>query len=101
MAEITVLKDKAQLKLGSAMVVEAEGKKYALYNVDGKFYATINECPHRQGPLGEGVVDGENVICPWHGWQFNVKTGVSPVNPAAKIETKKVRVEGDAIVMEV
>jgi nitrite reductase/ring-hydroxylating ferredoxin subunit len=69
----------------------------ALHNVDGEFFATDNVCPHKGGPLGEGVLEGDNIVCPWHKWKFNVKTGVSPVNPQAKIETFEVKVEGDDV----
>ena len=96
--EVTKVKD---LKEGQAKVASAGGKDVALFNVDGKFHACENTCPHKGGPLGEGMLDGDVVTCPWHGWRFNVKTGVSPVNPAAKINTLKTKVEGDKVLVEV
>ena len=47
----------------------------ALFNVDGRFHAVSNRCPHRGGPLGQGFVDGAEVSCPWHNWTFDVTTG--------------------------
>jgi nitrite reductase (NADH) small subunit len=52
-----------------------DGREIALFNVDGKIYALDNSCPHMGGPLGEGELKGCIVTCPWHGWQFDVKTG--------------------------
>lgn len=82
---------------GTAKVVQVNGKDVALYNIDGHFHATSNVCPHQGGPLGEGIVEGSTVICPWHAWAFDVRSGVSPVNPRAKIETYPVRVSGQDV----
>ena len=86
---------------GSAKRVEAGGKEIAIFNCDGTFYATSNICPHQGGPLDEGMVEGTTVVCPWHAWTFDVCTGVSPVNPRAKIETYPVKVEGNDIYISV
>ncbi len=91
----------SDVKPGNSKVVNAGGKELALVNVDGSFHVTENACLHRGGPLGEGTLDDSVVTCPWHGWKFNVKTGVSPVNPAAKIQTYKVKVEGEKVLVEV
>ena len=77
------------------------GRQLGLFNVDGKVYCLDNTCVHQGGPLGEGMVDGKVVTCPWHGWQYDVTTGVSPVNPAAKVETFNCKVEGDAVFVEI
>lgn len=89
------------MKDGEARVVEANGNAIALYRVNGEFFATTNTCIHKGGPLGEGFLNDDVITCPWHGWQFNVKTGVSPVNPAAKIETYKVHVKDGEVFVEV
>ncbi|MBI4175608.1 MAG: Rieske 2Fe-2S domain-containing protein [Candidatus Aenigmarchaeota archaeon] len=90
-----------ELKPGSSKTVSVKGQEIALHNVGGNVYATTNTCPHRGGPLGEGSLNGEVVTCPWHGWQFDVKTGVSPVVPTAKVQTFQVKVEGDRILVDV
>lgn len=56
-------------------VVEAGGRTIALFNVDGVLYAMTNVCPHDGGPLGEGILQGTVVTCPWHGWPFDVTCG--------------------------
>src|SRR5258706_11630502 len=91
----------ADVAPGSVKRVEAGGKEIALYNVDGTFYATSNICPHQGGPLDEGMVEGTSVVCPWHAWAFDICTGVSPVNPRAKVETYPVKVDGSDVYISV
>jgi nitrite reductase/ring-hydroxylating ferredoxin subunit len=68
----------------------------AVFNVAGRFCATQAKCPHRQGPLNEGKLDGSTVTCPWHGSQFDVCTGAVLRGPAADpLKTYRVIVEGE------
>jgi NAD(P)H-dependent nitrite reductase small subunit len=91
----------SDLAPGSTRMVEANGREVALYNVDGKVYASTNICPHQGGPLAEGILEGTSIICPWHAWAFDVCTGLSPVNPRTKVETYEVKVENDDIFVSV
>lgn len=100
MVEFVAVAKKDELKPGEAKVVDVNGRQVALYNVDGEFFATDNTCLHRGGPLGEGFLDSEIITCPWHGWTYNVKTGVNPVNPQIKVETFEVKIEGDEVKVE-
>jgi nitrite reductase/ring-hydroxylating ferredoxin subunit len=88
------------LSTGEGKVVNASGKEIALFNVDGTFYAIGNTCVHRGGPLGEGELEGNVVTCNWHGWKYDVTSGVSPVNPAAKVPRYRVEVQGNDIFIE-
>jgi nitrite reductase (NADH) small subunit len=85
---------------GQGRVVDADGKNIALFNVNGTYYATDNNCPHRGGPLAEGDVDGAVAICPWHGWRWDVTTGANVNNPAVKVACFLVTVEADGIFVE-
>ena len=85
------------VKPGSGMVAEVNGKAIALFNVEGKYHAIDNTCVHRGGPLGEGDLEGEVVTCPWHGWQFNVATGACVNNPAARVTSYQVQIDGGDI----
>ncbi|GAB1423617.1 nitrite reductase small subunit NirD [Thauera terpenica] len=73
--------------------------KLALFKVGEKFVATNGLCPHADGPLAEGEVDGDLVTCPWHGWSFCLKTGVSPDDEAMVLQLYEVRVEGDDVLV--
>lgn len=86
---------------GSCKTFEADGKKIVLYNSDGELYATTNTCAHQGGPLGDGLFDGSVVTCPWHAWQFDVRTGEAIFDPGKKIDTYPVHVHGDDILVEV
>lgn len=85
---------------GTVRMVEVNGKEIAVYNVGGKIHATTNICPHQGGPLAEGMLEGTTIVCPWHAWTFDVRTGTSPVNPRAKIQTYPVKVEGKDIYVD-
>ncbi|MCH8873871.1 non-heme iron oxygenase ferredoxin subunit [candidate division KSB1 bacterium] len=87
---------------GQGKMVEVSGKKIALFNVEGSFYAIDDTCTHRGGPLSEGTIEGEEVECPWHGAHFNIKSGTVTNPPAATGVTKyNVRLNGDDIEIEV
>ena len=86
--------DLSEIPAGTVKEVEANGKKIALANIDGLFYAIDNTCVHRGGPLGQGFLEGDLVECPWHGWQYNMKTGQCAFNPAARVPAYEVKTEG-------
>ena len=86
--------------VGQGRVVEADGKDLALFNVDGTFYAIDNACVHRGGPLGEGDLEGRIVLCPWHAWRWDVKTGANVNNPAVRMTCFPVSVDGGRIFVE-
>lgn len=90
-----------ELAPGNGMVAEVNEKTIALFNVDGTFYAIDNTCIHRGGPLGEGELEGEVVTCPWHAWEYNVKTGVSVNNPSACVATYPVIIEGHEVKVKI
>jgi len=97
MANFVKVADVSELAPGTAKMVEVMGKAIALFNVGGAIYATDNTCLHQGGPLGEGELMGEVVICPWHQWEYNVRTGEVVGNSPLKITTYPVQVEGSDV----
>jgi nitrite reductase/ring-hydroxylating ferredoxin subunit len=84
------------LKPGQAQLVTLNGEGVAVYNVDGRFYATQDACTHADGPLSEGDLDGTTVVCPWHGSCFDVTDGRVTCGPATRpVKTFRVVVEGE------
>ncbi|HEX5105740.1 MAG TPA: Rieske 2Fe-2S domain-containing protein [Pirellulaceae bacterium] len=73
----------------------------ALFNVDGQFYALDGICPHQGGPLGKGRLAGCIVTCPWHGFQFDVRTGQHQTSKSLVHPTFPVKVEGGGVFVEV
>jgi nitrite reductase/ring-hydroxylating ferredoxin subunit len=88
----------SELPEGGSKVVYAAGEQVALFNIGGRLYAIANRCPHANGPLGEGQIDGTTVTCAWHASRFDLKTGAPLAGPAVKpVPTFAVRVDGGEI----
>ncbi|HLQ50349.1 MAG TPA: Rieske (2Fe-2S) protein [Terriglobales bacterium] len=86
---------------GEAREFTCSDKMICVANIDGTLTAMDNVCLHRGGPLGQGVVDGGKVICPWHGWEYDAKTGEASHNPAAKVAVYPIKVEGENVMVEI
>ena len=87
---------------GSSKVVQVGEHVVAIFNVEGRLHAIDNTCPHQGGPLGEGYLEDDAIVsCPWHGWTFDVRTGVSPIDPEMKVTCYRVRVESGDILVEI
>ena len=91
----------ADVPPGAGRCVTVVGKEIALFNVDGTFHAIDNTCLHRGGPLAEGELDGTVVTCPWHGWQYDVTTGVNVTDDTEGVQRYDVRVEGGEVLVAV
>ena len=97
MAEFVSVANVADIAPGQGKTAVVNGKDIALYNVDGTFYAIDGICVHRGGPLGEGELQGKIVTCPWHQWTYDVTTGTSTLNPAAKVACYETKIEAGEI----
>ena len=97
MAEFVKVAGLSDLAAGSCKAVEVGGKTIALFNVDGEVFALDNTCLHQGGPLGEGMLEGDVVTCPWHMWEYNVRTGEKVGTPSMKVARYEVRLEGNDI----
>jgi nitrite reductase/ring-hydroxylating ferredoxin subunit len=82
---------------GTAQQVTVDGRWVGLFHIDGAYHAVDNLCLHRGGPLCEGALAGTVVTCPWHGWQFDVTTGVLMQDPTVGVSHHETRVAGDEI----
>ena len=98
MPEFVKVASASDIPPGEMLIVEVGGEEIAIANLDGDFVAFQNACTHRQGPLGEGILTGDVVECPFHAGQFNVRTGgvVAPP-PSEPLRTYAVQVEGDDV----
>ncbi|ABU58779.1 MULTISPECIES: non-heme iron oxygenase ferredoxin subunit [Roseiflexus] len=96
--EIVCVAAAGDIPPGSMIYVEIDGLPIALANVDGVIYAFSDSCRHEGGPLSSGVLIGETVTCPWHGWTYNVRTGKAIVPPIGiRIPTYETRIDDDSI----
>ena len=90
----------AEVPDGRPEVFEIEDRHIAVYRLDGAYYAIEDICTHDGGPLAEGEVEGQEVICPRHGARFDLKTGAATCMPAiTPVESYPVRVEGDDLLI--
>jgi len=102
MAEFVKVAKTNEIESSGGKSVEVNGRKIALFNVDGKFYALDDMCTHRGGPLHEGQVDGTTVTCAWHGATFDITNGKNLTPPAMQpVASYPCRVTGDDIEVEV
>lgn len=96
-------------RIASTSELPAEGKAVeftvgerviCVANVAGEYSAMDNVCIHRGGPLGQGIVEGGKIVCPWHGWQYDLKTGEASHNPNAKVAVYPLKIEGDNVMVD-
>jgi nitrite reductase (NADH) small subunit len=78
---------------GTVTMVQAGQEEIALAHCDGGFYAVQHDCLHLQGPLGQGTLEGCVLTCPWHGWQYDVRSGKNEFDLAIQLRTYDVQVE--------
>lgn len=104
---------------GERIIVDIEGVEIAVFNVDGEYHGLLNYCVHQGGPIAEGLVsgsvtcemsgddwelsyeaEGERVACPWHGWQFDIRTGRHEDSSEYRIPTYEVLNRGGELYIE-
>lgn len=90
-----------ELPSGAVREVEAGETSYAVCNLDGKLHCLEGICPHAGGPLGQGTLDGNFIVCPWHGFEFDCRTGVNDMDEDMQVKTFPVVVREGEILIEV
>ena len=102
MAEFVKAAKTDEIAPGQSKMLEVNGKKIAIFNVAGSFHAIDDTCSHRGGSLSQGMIEGENVTCPWHGAVFDIRSGEVLGPPAPKgVARYNVRVDGVQIEVEI
>jgi nitrite reductase/ring-hydroxylating ferredoxin subunit len=86
-----------ELAPGELAEVIVDGVPVAVSNVDGAYHAVSNVCPHAGGPIGDGSLAGHTVVCPYHGWSFDVRDGRCFVDEESSIATYEVKVTDAAV----
>ena len=72
----------SELPNGERLFIEVGGKALVIFNIAGNFFAIGDVCTHDDGPLGDGDLEGFNIVCPRHGGEFSVRTGQAMQMPA-------------------
>ncbi len=86
---------------GSVMEAEKDGNTYAICNFNGDLRAYDGVCPHAGGPLGQGTIEGNHLVCPWHAWEYDCLTGVNDYDPTVTLAAYPVKVEGGEILIDI
>jgi nitrite reductase/ring-hydroxylating ferredoxin subunit len=104
---------------GGRVVVDVDGLEVGIFRVDGTLYAWENRCAHAGGPVCQGVMmnrvveqldddrrslgddfaDELHIVCPWHGYEYNVRTGQHPADPRARLRPIEVEERGGEILV--
>lgn len=88
-------------KPGEVTEAEVNGIPVCVANVNGRLCALNNICPHRGGPLGQGWLEGEAVVCPWHSWAFDTRTGEALPPDKGHVDMMQLKVEGEDLLIEI
>jgi nitrite reductase/ring-hydroxylating ferredoxin subunit len=91
----------SELEASPLLEVMVDGNPYAICLAQGKVFAINGTCPHQGGPLGQGVLTGTKVMCPWHAWEFDCRTGENEYEPDDSVQTYPVQVVGGDILIDV
>jgi len=91
----------ADLPPGQVKEILVGQQPYAICNFAGVVYALDGVCIHEGGPLGQGQLDGAKLVCPYHLWEFDCRTGAYDFDPTQGVATYPVRIEDGEIVVEV
>ena len=87
-----------EVKVGERLFIEIDEKPIVILNIEGQLYAIADVCSHDDGPVGEGTLEGFEIICPRHGARFDIRTGKVLALPAfVDIPAYAVRLVGDQI----
>ncbi|MFI0372939.1 Rieske (2Fe-2S) protein [Actinomadura sp. 1N219] len=110
----------AELADGDRLVVDVDGTEIGVFRIDGALYAYGNYCVHAGGPvcqgmvinrvtepldaekrsLGEAFSDDVHIVCPWHGYEYDLRTGAHPGDPRVRLRGYQVFEQGGEIVVE-
>jgi nitrite reductase (NADH) small subunit len=85
---------------GQAAEMTVGDRVICIANVNGTVSAIDNVCLHRGGPLGQGVIEGGKIVCPWHGWQWNPTTGEAAHSPMVKVAVYPLKIEGEDVLVK-
>ncbi len=101
MSELIKVAEAGDVLENSAILVQVKGRPVALINKGGEYFAVDNACPHEGESLSQGDVEGDHVVCAYHGWKVNMKTGESFEIPGFFIDKFNVKVVENEIYIEV
>lgn len=91
----------AQLPPGSVLAAQVGEESYAVCNAEGEIHVLDGVCPHAGGPLGQGALHGTTLVCPWHAWEYDCRTGICEFNAEVQVAKFPAAIEGDDVLIDV
>jgi nitrite reductase (NADH) small subunit len=98
--EFTELAGAAELPVGRMKRFTVDDRNITVAHTKDGYFALDNTCPHRGGPLSEGDVIGNEIVCPWHLWGFDAATGICIGNPEIRVSTHEVKLEDGRLMVK-
>jgi len=96
----TKVADLTALGPGKSVLVNVNGENVALFRRGDEIFAIGDECPHQGGSLCAGWVEGDIVVCPLHGWEFDLRTGNCMTVPGERVSRYRATIVGAAVYLE-
>ena len=96
-----VVAEAAAIPDGERKIVQVDGLSIGVFHHNGGWYALRNSCMHRGGPVGTGALEGDTLVCPWHGFQYNITTGECLADPSARLDMYPVNVQDGQIHLQI
>ena len=84
----------AEVTPGTLFEFRDGSNRYAICNSGGELHALEGDCPHRGGPLGYGALHGNEIVCPWHAWAFDCRTGEHDFDPTIRLRKFPIAAHG-------
>ena len=101
MSDYTTVTKMSAIREGRGKAFTVNGRRIAIFNENGEYYAVDNTCPHALGSLGRGRIRGGIAVCPVHGYAYDTTTGECQTDPRLAIRTYPVVVEAEEIKVDV
>jgi nitrite reductase/ring-hydroxylating ferredoxin subunit len=89
------------LPAGSVMEALVGDGTYAVCNTGSEVHVLDGICPHAGGPLGQGALHGTTLVCPWHAWEYDCRSGANEMDEGFRVAKVQVKIEGDDILIDV
>jgi len=84
---------------GEACEMVAVGRPFCVARVNGEIAVLDGICPHNEGPLGQGIVENGRIVCPWHAWAFDAKTGEAEHSARERVAVYEAHVDDGALLI--
>jgi nitrite reductase/ring-hydroxylating ferredoxin subunit/hemoglobin-like flavoprotein len=98
--QAVVVAQQEEIPEGERKIVQVDGLSIGIFHHQGAWYALLNSCLHRGGPVATGCLEGNTLTCPWHGFEYDLTSGALLVDSSARLESFPVSVVNDQVILQ-